>query len=328
MDCESTFKKFLGKKISFDNTQVELEDANVKSQPTSLFKIMWLPRQTSHEKVNEFISSKIKSELILKIENEKMRDRHCEHIDTGLIKFFLLETADNRPNYENICGKQSIFGDDVFIIKVGEGKRCIYCSELNHIKKDCPKLAEDQKKICSRCHNKGHTVKECSISKVISGQKDAEAMLCTEDENLFEENAISSVKNNNKENNINLKHNNNNNNIENKLNSNHNNNNNKESNKNANHDNKNKENDINSNQKNNNKKSKKVTQTNVSTVKVQFKSDQTSTPTVKRNNPCSNTSNEQHENKKQKDDYDEESLESAYNEIASMRNEDTIMKKQ
>ena len=302
MTSDSIFKQFLGQKLTLDNAQIDLEDANVKPQTTSLFKIMWLPRYITHDKIKEFICTKINPELIKKIENEKMRDQGCDHIDTGLVKFFIIDSVENKSTYENLCGKQSIFGEEVFIIKVGEGKRCIYCSKLNHIKKDCPTLASDQNKHCSKCQNKGHTSKECSISKVISGQKVAETMLNTEDDSLFAENPPITYNNNN---------------------------NNKDNNIISNNNNDNKDNiTITSNNNNNNTI---TTSTTVPTTKIQFKVNQTSTPHTKRNNPCSNTSNEEQENKKLKDDLDEESLESAYNDITNMRNEEpkaTTQKKQ
>ena len=48
-------------------------------------------------------------------------------------------------------GKQNIFGEEAFVFKIGEGKRCIYCSQTGHFKRDPPKFIEDKDKKCTKC---------------------------------------------------------------------------------------------------------------------------------------------------------------------------------
>jgi hypothetical protein len=63
-----------------------------------------------------------------------------------------------------LTGKKQI--DDkttIFIIRFGEEKRCLYCNDYGHIKKDCAVY----KKSCTKCKGRGHLENECSLAHIV-----------------------------------------------------------------------------------------------------------------------------------------------------------------
>jgi hypothetical protein len=182
-----SFDSLLGREIIIQNHPITLIDANTINLPTSMFKIMWLPDNIEHKNIIDFLTKKnIKKELIKKVEKEKMSTPGLEFIETGFIHFVLEDINKNKNHYENICGKQIIHGEECFIVKYGEGKRCIYCSQVGHIKKECVVLSSDINKICTKCNIKGHLESECSAAKVLFGNNKQIEIEEVEDDILFE----------------------------------------------------------------------------------------------------------------------------------------------
>ena len=161
-DCAPLF----GQKLRIGGYEIEMEDFNeVSKYKFSTYKVMWLPHQFPLDEIEK--SFKSFGAVTASVTEETVTEDITGDDSSVKVQFksgnILVKAKVNREG-EGLSiqsGIHHILKQKCFINRLGEKPRCLRCSEVGHIRKNCPLNSI----FCSKCGKSGHKAENCSMAK-------------------------------------------------------------------------------------------------------------------------------------------------------------------
>lgn len=150
---------FFGKKLEIKSKEYELRDANDRSPKEQFFKLLWWPHYFELSKIRTFF---VKNNYnVIEIQDEY--DQAHQTVKSGnlLIKAKLVEGFQDKKETWLRTGRYEQDGIKFYLLRKGDRPVCMYCEQIGHMRKDCPK----RKLHCSKCNKTGHSENECTFAK-------------------------------------------------------------------------------------------------------------------------------------------------------------------
>ena len=139
--------ELLNKKITINDQEVEIEEP-FDTHHMFCFKVSWAPPNFDIRQIHEHLRQ-YEGEVVKIIE---LRDE--DGIRNGIYNISVKYPIEQSHHIVKLSGVQKIMGERILISRYGEQKRCNFCHQPGHIKRDCAKF----KTICPYCNKRGHTV--------------------------------------------------------------------------------------------------------------------------------------------------------------------------